>query len=879
MLLAVTLLACGAGYWLWSGNDGTPAGDEGSGRSARDSSGLELEKLGSGHDQALVAERAALRGTVRDPEGAPIAGAHVCAVPRSRKLLGSDVHSPFCATTEADGTYRLGGLFPGQHFVGASAPEYKPGYFSPGEGTRGRYKVSLLSGAERSGVDIVLKPGGAQVLGTVRDISGGVLEGAQVWSDGALTLSDEEGRFSLWVGPGVTTVKASAEGYTESRERGAAPGHDFELLLTPESVLVGQVVLAGTKTPVAGINVESPSSDPLANEEKSGSVTITDASGSFRIGGLDPGIYKPTAFDDEHYGIAAAQVHLGLGETSDRVLIEVHPAFAVSGSIVPDDGETCDLGTVSLFDDDNGRSVSGTTESDGEFHLQGVLPGTYTVHVGCEGYISEETYEPLTVTETISGLRFSVIGGRTIRGQVVTAAGEPAAGMRIVAIMKLTGGLEAILMPDMMWIGSSTESLESADDGSFVISGLKPGTHMLSVIGDLGGNEPIVEVPEGSDVDGVKVELNTFGSVKGRVVDGQGQPVGNTLLVLDNDESYASSLTRDDGTFEIEHVAPGIFLATVSQGDDDPQGVEVRVEVGETTEIELRIEVKSASIRGQVVDAGGGPVTDAFLSATRENDSATEFQKSNFRRWSRWGAWWDRPVLSEQDGSFTLEGLTDGTYTVRAYRKGGGEGFVEGVSADSEVTVTITETGTLAGIVVDASGRSPEEFDVMVTDRESGYDRTDNFYRTGGAFSLDELPGGTYEVFVRAGSRSATSTKITLEDGEELRDLELELAVQVSVRGRIVDLDTGEGIAGVEIIVSSSASDRSGLANMTMWLSDADGEFEVKEIPTGEVKLVLRPGSKDYESPELVRILPAEPNVQDLGTIELVKKKRVADAE
>ena len=39
------------------------------------------------------------------------------------------------------------------------------------------------------------------------------------------------------------------------------------------------------------------------------------------------GAYKPTAFDDEHYGLAPEQVHLGLGQTSAPVTCPSPPSL------------------------------------------------------------------------------------------------------------------------------------------------------------------------------------------------------------------------------------------------------------------------------------------------------------------------------------------------------------------------------------------------------------------------------------------------------------------------------------------------------------------------------------------------------------------------
>jgi len=898
--VVAALLACGAGYWFWSSGD---AGEEekgdaeghaptAAGSRTGDGSGLQAKKFAVGRADVRVAKRAAVSGSVRDPQGEPIEGAQVCATPRSRKLLRSETRAPFCAITSAEGIYRIEGLFPVPHQLGASAPEYKPTVYSHGEGARKRQTVQLLIGAERSGVDIVLKPGGVQVHGTVLDISGGVLEGAQVMSSAAMTQSDEEGRFSLWVDSGEVWMRASAEGYTRANDRGIAPGHDFELLLTPESVLLGKVVLAGTQTPVAGISVDHRMWSARSGWGE-GPGAVTDAGGAFRIDGLDPGSYKPTAFDDEHYGVAAAQVQLGLGETSDTVIIEVHPAFTVDGTIVADDGDVCDQGSVVLNDPQSERRFSGTTESDGSVHLQGVLPGAYEVDIYCEGYVPEDTYDPLMIEEATSGLRWSVGTGQTIRGHVWTAAGEPATKLRVMSSMKTDAANPRARQ-------TSTWGQETEDDGSFAIYGVTPGTHELTVSGMHPGPDTPIEVvvAAGSDVDGIKVELPGAGSVRGRVVDERGEPVGNVRISLESKDrgrsffsfGMSSSSTRaaDDGTFEIEHVRPGDYRAKASQGwsstlrtpgtsDDDPQGEELTVEEGESAEIELRVEAKGASIRGKVLDADGGPVSDAFLSATRESDSATKSEGSNVRS-SRWGDWDRRPVLTEQDGSFVLEDLTVGTYTVRARRKGGGEGFAESVATGSDVTVTLDDTGALAGAVAVVGGSAPEEFTVRLRSRESGYRRGDTFFRTDGEFSFEEMPAGSYEVSVTAAEGTA-SAKVTLADGEERGDLKIELVAQVKLRGRLVDLETGEPVPGMQVRVSP----RNGGGRVSRGggerknVSDAKGEFEVGHAPSGEVQISISPqswgGTNDYEWSSLARTLPAEPKVQDIGAIELVKKR------
>ena len=582
LLTVAALLACGAAYWLWpraasvDGDEAANRHDAGKrssdARADASADGLRPKGLVVARDDVLVANKAALSGTVRTPEGAPIAGAQVCAFPRSNTLLRSELRDPFCSTSRSDGTYRIDGLFPVEHRVSASAPTYIPDRHEHGEGPRKRSAVYLVAGGERSGVDIVLKPGGVEIKGVVRDLSGGVLEGAIVRAGGGVTRSSERGEFSLWVEPGIARVGAQAEGYASNNDRGAAPGHEFEILLTPESVLVGTVVRAGSGEPVAGVSVNANTWGARSNWG-SGPAALTDAEGKFRIDGLDPGSFKPTAFDDEHYGVAAAKVHLGLGQTSDPVVIEVHEAFSVKGAVLPDDGELCDAGWVSLSDPKSKRDFSASTERDGSVQLRGVLPGTYNVEVTCGGYVPEERYEPVTIEAATEGLEWVVRGGQSIRGQVLTASGEPAKEMRVSATMK-TDAANPRARQTSQWWGEETE-----DDGSFALYGLKPGTYELKVRGERPGPEKPVEVelPEGRSVDDLEIELPGAGTVSGRVVDERGEPVGDVRINLRSKErgsgsfivfggrSSTSTRAADDGTFTIEHVQPGSYRATASQ--------------------------------------------------------------------------------------------------------------------------------------------------------------------------------------------------------------------------------------------------------------------------------------------------------------------------
>lgn len=173
--------------------------------------------------------------------------------------------------------------------------------------------------------------------GTVLDISGGAIEGALVVANGpgmfsmqpvATAITDEHGRFSMSVASGEYSLRASATGYAPSMHRAQAPDQRVALRLTPESVLVGRVVSAQSGEAVAGVQVSIE-----ARWSMSPSV-VSSEDGSFRIGGLAPGIYQPEAIGPGVYGRASLPVHVGLGQTSEPIELRVYPAHRLRGQIV-----------------------------------------------------------------------------------------------------------------------------------------------------------------------------------------------------------------------------------------------------------------------------------------------------------------------------------------------------------------------------------------------------------------------------------------------------------------------------------------------------------------------------------------------------------------
>ncbi|MBZ5712260.1 carboxypeptidase regulatory-like domain-containing protein [Nannocystis pusilla] len=826
------------------------------------------------------ADRSAVSGHVREPDGRAIAGATVCAGSSAPGLDAKELAARTCATSEADGSYRIEGLLPVPHFVHASAPGHLPAGYRRGKGARARGRVTLLAGQETREVDVVLRPGGVELKGVVRDLSGGELEGAQVTSGYAIARSGADGEFTMWVAPGETVVQARAEGYAPGFMIGVAPGLLFEIALTPESVLVGKVVRAEDGAPVAGADV-------WAQQQFEGvGPARTDANGQFRVEGLKPGAYRLEAFHDEAYGAAPESAVLGLGETSEPIVIRAHPAYLVEGTVTIAGGESCERGWVRLTDKTAGVRHA-DVEADGSVRIRGVLPGSYEPQVECDTYVSQGPYEAVTVGDAaVRGLRWEVLPGQAIRGKVVLSGGTGVGGIHVSVEPQVDPAAPRAL-------GARAWSQPSAPDGRFEAVGLVPGKYRVSTSSSQypPPAAPLeLELPEGQDLEDIVVSLPATGELRGTVKDSEGLAVKGVEVVLrGGQQELPTTRTLDDGSFRLAHVPAGSYrvqavsawvpLQAPGTTDDDVQGASVTIAVGETREVQLAVESQHGRIVGRVVDAAGGPLSDAFVEATRESDSAAAGAGDGLRdsRWSHWGG--ETRKLTDQDGRFELNRLGDGNYTLVAQRRGGGEGSVEHVATGSEVEIKIAEAGSISGSVRLQGGGAPQQFEVTLIEPSTGWRSSDRFFRTGGAFRFPEVPRGNYTVIVEA-SEGSSSGKTSVSEGGR-GEVQLELLPLVMVRGRLVDALSGAPVPGMEVRIRARGQGHlfTGFDETPRGqTSDEQGRFEVEKVASGAAEALVLPKhwiENGYSTSSIMLQVPATgATTVDIGDVKIAGKRR-----
>ncbi|MCL3861864.1 carboxypeptidase-like regulatory domain-containing protein [Actinotalea sp. K2] len=456
--------------------------------------------------------------------------------------------------------------------------------------------------------------------------------------------------------------------------------------LTGTSSLGGRVLLLSTGEGVEGVTVETfdegDTAAPVAT-------VATDEDGSFGLGSLPAGTYKlrfrAAGFDEVWYPAAATdadaeavEVSAGQGLGDLTVLVGGVPA-SVSGTVVGDDvaGATVrlemPLDTAPLLGQvgaEPGEATDTATSGavvrsvpvggDGTFDLTQVpSPGVYDLVTAKVGYSTQVQRIDVAAGESRSGVEIQLLDGDGSISGTVTGTAGPVGGASVVA----TFGDKQV----------STESLTVDDVGSFTLRGLPtPGTFTVVVGAD--GFAPAtlnLNLAAGQQLTGVSATLGAAAGTLSGTVTAPGDGGGVTVTVSDG-ATTRQTVTQSQGPVGSWAVSglriPSTYTVTFSRENLESQVLSISVDGfgGVTTgapsasAVDVRMRLSTARLFGTVrqSDAGGvivGPASNVQVVASSGQAQFVVTSAST-------------PASSA--GSFVLEGLPPGTYTLTFSRPG-----------------------------------------------------------------------------------------------------------------------------------------------------------------------------------------------------------------
>lgn len=618
---------------------------------------------------------AGVTGTVRARDGGqPLAGASV--------HVGRSV-----ATTDAEGRYSFRNLPPPVWQIIAVADGYR----------QARRSLTIGPGDTRA-LDFALERG-ATLAGLVTDAqTGAPIAGAVVaeradryGSAGTLSAADRrvttdtEGRYALEGVPAEPShmFLCFAGGYVAAEREGDGSKR-LDFALERGLAASGQVVDPDGR-PVPGAIVflhrVAEAGGSVFRGKLRSQRTETDADGRFRFENVVPGTVAFVAIakgfaPDETAALDAKNlpdvvVRLAHGMTLD---ITVRDA---DGRVVP--GASLSTGTPTEMGDrfapayDGRERMSLRTDEQGRVRLEGLIPGDYPV--GAWHALHGHAYAKASgkAGDTVSiELAFR---GHEIRGRVVTAKGEPAAGAHVVAF------------------GQNHSETAFADGlGRFRLPGLPAGSLRVQARGAGGASAP-VEVEAGTQ--GVELRLAAQ-TLRGTVRGAEKGLLGNFSVRFQLKApriNMGVEVEGGDGRFE-EPVPPGTYDLTARAPGHRPKVVRgVVVTAGsDPPPMEFVLE-PAATLRGTARGRDGRVLRYVFVSTAPTKPG--EGLDSSFDR-------------TDQEGRFLIEGVGPGAYAVvlNGERAGTSRTLVEVPSAGTvTLDLRLGPTGTVVVRVADAEGK------------------------------------------------------------------------------------------------------------------------------------------------------------------------------
>ncbi|MCG8425242.1 MAG: carboxypeptidase regulatory-like domain-containing protein [Proteobacteria bacterium] len=264
----------------------------------------------------------------------------------------------------------------------------------------------------------------------------------------------------------------------------------------------------------------------------------------------------------------------------------------------PDAGSGGDTGFVTT------ATISATSGQDGTFELVGLDAGRYRLRVEGAGLFTSEVR---FFDVPADGIRLIVARKVSVRGNVVTESGAPAAGIAVT----ISG--ESLAMP---------LSVASDELGRFEFDGLQEGMFRVWAAAGARAARAVRVSRLGSGPFGaIRLALEPAAVVTGRVVErktGRGIAAAIALSATTTDEPTRHGQSGSDGEFRIAGVLDGRWsLEAFAPGYISVEAIEFAAGGPFIPRIALS---RGGIISGRVVDSSGVPVAGAIVSA-RGTDS------------------------------------------------------------------------------------------------------------------------------------------------------------------------------------------------------------------------------------------------------------------
>jgi len=540
---------------------------------------------------------------------------------------------------------------------------------------------------------------------------------------------------------------------------------------------------------------------------------------------------------------------------------------------------------------DERRNLAGEIGADERFEIGGV-PGKsgWSLMIDADAFTRAQKSDVKVEPGKSVDVEIPLSTGARLAGQVVDEAGEPLAEANF-----------SYQAPDAPGGGSWTNyhGKKSAADGKFDLRGTPTakGTFSIEKEGFLPEHTEFASLTEGGGQQGLRVVLRRGNAIAGVVHWPDGQPVEGGVVTLaftpeKPDENFSYNIfggnaqtTKSDAQGKFRFTGLGRGTATLSAEAKAPAGkseapakaveaaADEKPDVADSEQpggpkskpapkslkgrkwtaivedvqagtegLVLTIDA-GYSIQGRVVNSAGEPLKEFLVRAEPLEKARQEWAPVR-------GAISGR--FSDADGRFTLEGLHEGEWLLRAEAKNTPACSPQQIrvpGTNSALTLTLASGCTVSGTVIDPKGKPVRSARVRV---EPGREESSRFVFNGnkkfsttsdadGRFEISGIPPGLMELQATSDEWAAPEPQaLDLAPGQKREQLQILLRTPGRIVGLVLD-QAGHTDAGRPI--SLNGSEGGGWQQTT---SDSSGRFAFEKLAPGEYQVYTQAKQEEY---------------------------------
>lgn len=742
-------------------------------------------------DRALAPAKPIDAGVPTDAGVATDAGAPTDAAPPAAGLVA------VAPVTGADGRFVVDHLGPGRYRVRVTGAGLLPAEvrYVPVPSDAARIVV-----ARQVAIEGTVTDGGRPVpnasVGLRGDAIGGTIE-VRTTPTGAFAFKDlPEGRYQLFAWQAALAART-----VRVARLGAGPFAPVELRLEAAAIVVGRVIDRGEGTGLAAAIELRPSGDDQAPR-----YVRSGDDGVFRIEGVPNGRWIADAFVAGYLSPGGIELEAGHGVPE----IALSRGGAIEGRVLDGDGHPIAGATVrALTAGSSATEISAEVDRDKLRRFSGRTSAPVPVTPG------GAADDPQLVARGELGVLVGPIppipppGARVAQAAVAvdpSLAGEPAAlpGDPARASIWTTGA-----------------------DGVYRIRGL--GRGKVTVLATAGGfaeaRSRQVAVDAGELIAGVDLVLTPGTILVGKVTDQHGAPVIGAQVsatpVAGKDAAGAAldAFTDDAGAYKLGPVTGSVELRATAYGHGEARRTIELAPVAGAAPAErhedLVLVVADARVAGLLEDATGAAVPGAQLEIVG-------------------GVGDGRRAVSAADGTFAIDQLPAGRLHLHVEHPAYPPDDVEvtaGTAHDATVRLRLPLGGGVEGAVVDATSGGVLA-NVALTAAGPSNALAEAASDKAGRWKLGPLRPGRWQVAIKQPGYLALRRELDVPvahvpGGTSVRDIRLELARGALIGGTVRDA-RGVRVAAAHLTITAATASCEGD-------SDGQGEFRIRDCPTGDV--------------------------------------------